>query len=123
MGFESTLNDPESHDPLIHAIYASFFFLFAGKPRIVLPSRAIRAISEHFVWCSSEGTPPINMSLMNSSTTLAYGVGSVRTKIGHDGNYTCNATNAIGTESETFHVSLIGKIIGSVCKIPAATKK
>ena len=63
------------------------------------------------------------MSLMNSSTTLAYGVRIVRSKIDHDGNYTCTATNAIGTESNTFHVSLIGKIIGSVCKIPPATEK
>ena len=75
------------------------------------------------MWCSSEGAPPINISMMNSSATLAYGVGSVRSKIDHDGNYTCNATNAIGTESKTFYVSLIGKIIASVCKIPAAIGK
>ena len=115
MGFKSILNYPENHDPLIHAIYRCFClfacFIFTEKPRIVLPSRVIRAIPEHFVWCSSEGTPPINMSLMNSSTTLAYGVGIVRSKIDHDGNYTCIATNAVGTESKKFHVSLVGKIM------------
>ena len=74
------------------------------------------------MWCSSEGTPPINMSLMNSSTTLAYGVGMVWSKIDHDGNYTCIATNKVGTESKTFQVSLIGKIVASICKIPAATR-
>ena len=66
------------------------------------------------MWCSSEGTPPINMSLMNSSTTLAYGVGIVRIKIDHDGNFTCIATNAVGTESKTFQVSLIGKITAPI---------
>ena len=85
----------------------------------MLPSRVIRTIPDHFVWCSSEGARPINISMMNSSTTLAFGVGSVWSKIDHDGNYTCNATNAIGTESRTFYVSVIGKIIASVCKIPA----
>ena len=74
------------------------------------------------MWCSSEGTPPINMSLMNSSTTLAYGVGMVWSKIDHDGNYTCIATNKVGTESKTFQVSLIGKVIASICKISAATR-
>ena len=66
------------------------------------------------MWCSSEGTPPINMSLMNSSTSLAYGVGIVQRKIDHDGNYTCIATNTVGTESKTFQVSLIGKITASI---------
>ena len=95
----------------------SFFlssFLFTARPRILLPSTLIRTVPEHFVWCSSKGTPPIKMSLMNSSTTLAYGVGIVWIKIDHDGNYTCVATNTVGTESKTFQVSLIGKIIASI---------
>ena len=74
------------------------------------------------MWCSSEGTRPIYMSLMNSSTTLAYGVGMVWSKIDHDGNYTCIATNKVGTESKIFQVSLIGEITASICKIRAATR-
>ncbi|XP_015772108.1 PREDICTED: uncharacterized protein LOC107350396 isoform X2 [Acropora digitifera] len=111
-------------DPMAISNFTAVFSYIAtkAKPRILLPSRLIRAFPEHFVWCSSEGTPPINMSLMNSSTTLASGVGMVWSKIDHDGNYTCIATNTVGTESKTFQVSLIGKIIASVWKSPAATR-
>ena len=55
------------------------------------------------------------MSLMNSSATLAESVGTVKSRIYKDGNYTCHATNEFGTDSKTFHVSLIGKIRTFVC--------
>ncbi|KAK2549208.1 hypothetical protein P5673_030434 [Acropora cervicornis] len=48
-----------------------------GKPaRIVIPSQVIRTVRKHYVCCSSDGTPPINMSLMNSSAILAESVGT-----------------------------------------------
>ena len=84
----------------------------AAKPRVIIPLRMVRTVSEHYVWCSSEGTPPINISLMNSTTTLASRKGIiVWSKLNHDGNYSCVATNEVGTESKTFYVSLIGEII------------
>ena len=91
-------------------------FFSTGKPaRIVIPSQVILTVQKHYVWCSSDGTPPINMSMMNSSATLAESVGTVKSRIHIDGNYTCHATNEYGTDSKTFHVSLIGKIRTFVC--------
>ena len=67
------------------------------------------------MWCLSEGMPPISMSMMNSSTTLASKTkGIVWSKINQDGNYSCIATNEAGTESKTFYVSLIGEILLSL---------
>ena len=83
----------------------------AAKTRVIIPLRMVRTVSEHYVWCSSEGTPPINISLMNSTTTLASRKEIVWSKLNQDGNYSCVATNEVGTESKTFYVSLIGEII------------
>ncbi|XP_068754299.1 uncharacterized protein [Montipora capricornis] len=77
------------------------------KPRVLIPLRVIRTVSEHYVWCSSEGTPPINITLKNSSSNLAFGNEMVWSKINQDGNYSCIATNEVGAESKTFYVSLI----------------
>ena len=66
------------------------------------------------MWCLSEGTPPISMLLMNSATRFASGQGIVGSKINQDGNYSCIATNEAGTDSKTFHVSLIGEILLSL---------
>ena len=89
-------------------------FLLA-KPKVIIPLREVRTVSEHYVWCLSEGTPPISISMMNSSSTLASGTeGTVWSKINQDGNYSCNATNEVGTESKTFYVSLIGEILLSL---------
>ncbi|XP_068721364.1 uncharacterized protein [Montipora capricornis] len=79
----------------------------SAKPRVIIPLRVVRTVSEHYVWCLSEGTPPINISLINSSTTLAFGKGMVWSKINQDGNYSCIATNDNGTDSKTFYVSVI----------------
>ena len=56
------------------------------------------------------------MSLMISSVVLAQSVGTtVKSRILIDGNYTCHATNEYGTDSKTFHVSLIGKFRTFAC--------
>ncbi|XP_015768050.1 PREDICTED: uncharacterized protein LOC107346743 isoform X2 [Acropora digitifera] len=88
-----------------------------GKPaRIVIPLQVTRTVRKHYVWCSSDGTPPINMSLVNSSAILAESVGTtVKSRILIDGNYTCHATNDYGTDSKTFHVSLIDSGICTLC--------
>ena len=83
----------------------------SAKPKVIIPLRVVRTVSEHYVWCLSEGTRPICMKMMNSSTTLASGQGIVFSKINQDGNYSCIATNEVGNESETFYVSLIGEIL------------
>ena len=87
----------------------------SAKPKVIILLRVVRTVSEHYVWCLSEGTPPINISMMNSSTTLASKAeGIVLSKIKQHGNYTCIATSEVGTESKTFHVSLIGEILLSL---------
>ncbi|XP_074612539.1 uncharacterized protein LOC141866897 isoform X2 [Acropora palmata] len=96
-----------------------------GKPaRIVIPSQVIRTVRKHYVWCSSDGTPPINMSLMNSSAILAESVGTtVKSRILIDGNYTCHATNEYGNDSKTFHVSLIDSGICTSCSCGYGTSR
>ena len=86
-------------------------FFLSAKPKVIIPLRVVRTVSKHYVWCLSEGTQPIRMKMMNSSTTLASGQGMVLSKINQDGNYSCIATNEFGTESKTFYVSLIGEIL------------
>ncbi|XP_067028089.1 slit homolog 2 protein-like [Acropora muricata] len=86
-----------------------------GKPRIVIPSQVTRTVPNFYVWCSSDGTPPIYMSLMNSSAILDEGVGRVKSRILIDGNYTCNASSEFGTDSKTFHVSVNDSGVCSSC--------
>ncbi|XP_044169772.1 uncharacterized protein LOC114949733 [Acropora millepora] len=101
---------------LMWNLWAGYADSTKGKPRIVIPSQVIRTVPDHYVWCSSDGTRPINMSLMNSSATLAESVGTtVKSRILIDGNYTCHATNEFGTDSKTFHVSLIDSGICTSC--------
>ena len=86
-------------------------FFLSAKTKVIIPLRVVRTVSEHFVWCLSEGTPPITISMMNSTTTLAFGTrGIVWSKINQGGNHSCIATNEVGSESKTFYVSLIGEI-------------
>ena len=87
----------------------------SAKPKVIIPLRVVRTVSEHYVWCLFQGKPPISISMMKSSTTLTSRTeGIVWSKINQDGNYSCNATNEVGTESKTFYVSLIGEILLSL---------
>ncbi|XP_068733020.1 uncharacterized protein [Montipora capricornis] len=79
-----------------------------AKPKVIIPLQEVRTVSVHYDWYLSEVTPPISISMMNSSSTLASGTKkTVWSKINQDGNYSCIATNEVGTESKTFSVSLI----------------
>ncbi|XP_068730350.1 uncharacterized protein [Montipora capricornis] len=78
-----------------------------AKLEVVIPLQMVRTVLEHDVWCLSDGTRPINISMGSSTTTLAFGTGMVKSKIKQDGYYSCNATNEHGNDSKTFHVSLI----------------
>ena len=70
----------------------------------------LRIVPSHLIWCDAEGTPPVNMSLFNSSTLLATGEGKVASQIIQEGNYTCIATNKFGTDSRDFQVTFTGNI-------------
>ncbi len=89
-----------------------FFFicddLLAVKPKIIVPWPVVRTVPSHVVWCSAEGSPPINMSLLWNSTSLANGIGIVMNKTDKKGNYTCFARNEAGTDLKEFPVTFVG---------------
>ena len=68
----------------------------------------VRTVPGHMIWCSAEGTPPINMSLLQDSTLLAQGTGIAAANVTKEGNVTCVATNSAGSVSKTFPVTLEG---------------
>lgn len=82
--------------------------LFADKPRITIPVPVVRTVPGHIVWCSAEGSPPINMSLLTNSTPFAYGTGIVAGKVYDEGYYTCLANNEAGSDSRHFPITFIG---------------
>lgn len=91
-------------------ILLSLFFFFEEKPRLKSVNQEVRTVPSHYVWCTAEGTPPINISLLQSFTNLALRVGLVYSKIQKAGNFTCRARNEAGTDSRDFSV-VIGKNI------------
>ena len=70
----------------------------------------MRAAPRHFVWCSAEGYPPINISIFKNSTLLAKGTGLVMTRLNETGNYSCVANNEAGTDTKDLPVTIVGKI-------------
>ena len=70
----------------------------------------MRTAQNHIVkWCSSEGSPPIKMSLLKNSTSLADKIGMVMTNIDKEGIYSCLATNVAGSDSKEFMVTFVGR--------------
>jgi len=69
----------------------------------------VRAAPGHLVWCSAEGFPPINISIVKNSTSLAKGTGLVMTHLNETGNYSCVASNEAGADERNFSVTIVGK--------------
>ncbi len=82
--------------------------LLAEKPKIIVPSSVVRTVPNHFLWCSAEGSPPINISFHKNSTFLAEGIAMVTKKADEEGIYTCLATNEAGSDSKQFLVTFVG---------------
>lgn len=61
------------------------------------------------MWCSAEGSPPINISIHKNSISLAAGIGIVMTRLYEDGIYSCTASNDAGTATRDFPVTIVGK--------------
>jgi len=88
------------------AVY-TMIALTKAKPRITIPIPVVRTVPGHVMWCYAKGTPPINMSLLNSTSVLAKGESIVMSQIYQEGNYTCEAANEFGTDSRDFQITFI----------------
>ena len=67
----------------------------------------VRTVPQHKLWCSAEGTPPINISLLRDSEVVAHGKWIAVANAVKEGNYTCVATNKVGSDSKTIAVTLL----------------
>ena len=83
---------------------------YADKPKILITDPVVRATPGHFVWCSAEGIPPINISIFKNSTPLTNGNGLVMAPLYETGNYSCVASNEAGTDTKDFSVTIVGKM-------------
>ncbi len=101
----------------IYLIVRRFFVichdLLAEKPRIIVPSPVIRTVPGHVLWCSSQGSPPINISLLKNSTSLANGIGMAMQTTEEEGLYTCWSSNEAGLDSIEFPVAFVGASLNS----------
>ena len=84
---------------------------FSEKPRIRVPLAEVRTVPEHYIWFLLEGTPPINLTLLNTSTALKGGLVIKGFKLNRTGTYqyTLLAENEEGTDSMTVEVTVVGK--------------
>ena len=84
---------------------------FSEKPRIRVPLAEMRTVPEHYIWFLLEGTPPINLTLINTSTALKGGLVIKGFKLNRTGTYqyTLLAENEEGTDSMTVEVTVVGK--------------
>ena len=65
----------------------------------------VRTVPGHMVKCSAEGTPPMNISLIQNFIILDQGRHNFVAKVTQEGNATCVAKNKAGTDSMTFSVT------------------
>ena len=85
---------------------------FSEKPRIRVPLAELRTVPEHYIWFLLEGTPPINLTLMNISTSLEGGFiikGFQIKRTAGTYKYTLLAENNEGNDSKTVDVTVLGK--------------
>ena len=85
--------------------------MFSEKPRIRVPLAELRTVPGHYVWFLLEGTPPINLTLVNTSIPLKGGFNITGFQINRTGtyNYTLLAQNGEGTDSKTVEVTVMGE--------------
>ena len=71
----------------------------------------LRTVPEHYIWFLLEGTPPINLTLVNTSTSLEGGFIIKGFQINRTGTYkyTLLAENNEGNDSKTVEVTVLGK--------------
>ena len=71
----------------------------------------LRTVPEHYIWFLLEGTPPINLTLVNTSTSSKGGFIIKGFQINRTGTpkYTLLAENKEGNDSKTVDVTVLGK--------------
>ena len=71
----------------------------------------LRTVPDHYVWFLLEGTPPINLTLVNTSIPLKgrFNITGFQIKRTGTYKYTLLAQNAEGTDSKTVEVTVMGK--------------
>ena len=77
----------------------------------MVPLAELRTVPEHYIWFLLEGTPPINVSLMNTSTPLNGGSVIKGFQLNRTGTYqyTLLAENGKGADSKKVQVTVVGK--------------
>ena len=75
--------------------------------------RELRTVPEHYIWFQLEGTPPITLTLVNTSTTfknIRFNIKGFQIKrTAGTYKYTLLAENNEGNDSKTFEVTVLGK--------------
>ena len=87
-------------------------FSFSEKPRISVPLGELRTVPEHYIWFHLEGSPPITLTLVNTSTTFEYtrfNIKGFQIKRTGTYKYTLLAENNEGNDSKTVEVTVLGK--------------
>ena len=71
----------------------------------------VRTVPEHYIWFQLEGTQPINLTLVNTSSNLTAGFNIKGFQIKQTGTYkyTLLAENKEGNDSKTVQVTVMGK--------------
>ncbi|CAH3177130.1 unnamed protein product [Porites evermanni] len=79
------------------------------KPRIKVPLAELRTVPNHYIWFLLEGTPPINLTLVNTSTPLKGGFIMKAFQLNRTGTYkyTLLAENNEGNDSNTVEVTVL----------------
>ena len=72
----------------------------------------VRTVPEHYIWFQLEGTRPITLTLVNTSTTFKntrFNINGFQIKRTGTYKYTLLAENYEGNDSKTFEVTVLGE--------------
>ncbi|CAH3167427.1 unnamed protein product [Porites evermanni] len=90
-------------------IFKGAYYTTEEKPRIRVPLAEWRTVPNHYIWFLLEGTPPINLTLVNTSTSSEGGFITKGFQINRTGTYkyTLLAENNEGNDSKTVDVTVL----------------
>ncbi|XP_078363725.1 uncharacterized protein LOC144647926 [Oculina patagonica] len=78
------------------------------KPKLKIPAAVVIALPYQYLWCSAEGTPPVNVAIMRNNDVLTNSIGYARVTVDSEGagTYRCVASNEAGMDSKDVQVTL-----------------